>query len=146
MYSTQQFTTHVQVRDAVQMCNARTSPHCAGPAKSGITLVYASGHCHAPACLKMELWNGDTGELICRQTPHFGSSAAATAAEPYDEKGYVAIPPCLYGPAGEGLLPPHYLSYDTNLTFVKWNNNTYGHYGEMDMWQMRGYQSYEPSA
>ena len=126
-----QITTHLQVKNGVAQCDARYSPHCAGPMQDGITLVYASGHCHAPSCIKMELWNADTGALICRQTPHYGGSAAATAAEPYDEKGYVAIPPCLFGNFADGLYPPHYLSYDTNLTFVKWNNNTYDHYGEM---------------
>ena len=37
------------------------------------------------------------------------------------------------------------MRYDQNLTSIKWNNNTYGHYGEMAMWQMRGYQAYEPA-
>ena len=59
---------------------------------------------------------------------------------------YIAIPPCLFGDESEGLYPPHYLSYDTNLTFIKWNNNTYEHYGEMDMWQMRGAQAWDPNA
>ena len=140
-----QITTHVRVRDGVHMCDARYSPHCAGPAKSGINLIYASGHCHAPSCLKMELWNADTGALLCRQTPHYGESQAATPENPYDEKGYIAIPPCLFGDESEGLYPPHYLSYDTNLTFIKWNNNTYYHYGEMDMWQMRGAQAWDPN-
>lgn len=140
-----QITTHLQVRNGVAMCNARTSPHCAGPSKSGIVLIYASCHCHAPACIKCELWNDDTEELICRQIPYTGKSTAS-ASDPYDEEGYIAIPPCLYGDEKDGLAKPHYLSYDTNLTMVKWNNNTYGHYGEMDMWQMRGYQAYDPNA
>ena len=38
----------------------------------------------------------------------------------------------------EGLPPPVFLSLDTNLLSVKRNNNTYTHYGEMAMWQMRG--------
>ena len=29
---------------------------------------------------------------------------------------------------------------------MKWDDNTYDRYGEMAMWQMRGYQSYEPTA
>ena len=75
----------------------------------------------------------------------------------FDELGYVAIPPCLWGPKDEGLIPPSFLSFDTNLLSIKRNNNTYGrikqmitrnlfgnfapfsgHYGEMAMWQMRG--------
>lgn len=140
-----QITTHLQVKDGVAMCNARTSPHCAGPAKSGIALIYASCHCHAPSCTKCELWNDDTEEMICRQIPHYGKSMA-TAKDPYDEVGYVAIPPCLFSYDDPTLPTPHYLSYDTNLTMIKWNNNTYGHYGDMDMWQMRGYQAYDPTA
>ena len=40
-------------------------------------------------------------------------------------------------------MPPHYLKYDQNLTSIKRNNNTYDHFGEMAMWQMRGAQWYE---
>ena len=32
-------------------------------------LVLMHAHCHAPTCLKVELWNNDTGELLCRQEP-----------------------------------------------------------------------------
>ena len=56
----------------------------------------------------------------------------------YDELGYLALPPCLWGPAEEGLIPPTFLSFDTNLMSIKRNNNTYTHYGEMASWQMRG--------
>merc|ERR1712059_29803 len=72
-----QITGHFRVRDGVAMCNVRTSPHCAGPLKSGINLMYASGHCHAPSCLKMELWNADTGALICKQVPYVGKTVAS---------------------------------------------------------------------
>jgi len=136
-----QITAHFQTKGGVRECNPRTSPHCAGGQGSGINLVYSSCHCHAPACLKCELWNADTGKLICMQKPYTGKGVD-NDTDPYDAKGYIAIPPCLYGPE-EGLHPEEYLSYDTNLTSIKWNNNTYGHYGEMAMWQMRGYQAYE---
>lgn len=46
-------------------------------------LTYAAFHCHAPACISGELWNADTGELICRNTAQYGTSLAAQ-----DEKGY----------------------------------------------------------
>ena len=140
-----QITAHFQTKDGVAMCNPRTSPHCAGASGSGINLAYASCHCHAPSCLSCELWNADTGKLICRQKPTYGKSLAATADNKYDEIGYIAVPPCLYGEEEDGLFPPPYLAYDTNLTSIKKNNNTYGHYGEMAMWQMRGFQSYEPA-
>eukprot|EP00005_Dracoamoeba_jomungandri_P011599 CAMPEP_0174265228 /NCGR_PEP_ID=MMETSP0439-20130205/25700_1 /TAXON_ID=0 /ORGANISM="Stereomyxa ramosa, Strain Chinc5" /LENGTH=693 /DNA_ID=CAMNT_0015351583 /DNA_START=91 /DNA_END=2172 /DNA_ORIENTATION=+ len=103
----------------------------------GINLVYAGGHCHAPSCISMELFNADTGELICKQTPIFGKSNHT-----FDEEGYIAIPPCLWGPEEEGLQPPTFLSYDTNLNSVKINNATYNHYGEMASWQMRAVYVY----
>merc|ERR1711964_173560 len=140
-----QITAHFQTHEGVAPCNPRTSPHCAGPEvmSSGINLVYASCHCHAPSCLSCELWNADTGKLICRQVPVYGSSAAVgeNSTNKYDEKGYIAIPPCLFGPEEEGLEAPHYLKYDQNLTAIKRNNNTYAHWGEMAMWQMRGAQA-----
>ena len=52
--------------------------------------------------------------------------------------GYIAIPPCLWGSEEEGLVPPTFLSFDTNLLSIKRNNNTNAHYGDMAMWQMRG--------
>lgn len=54
-------------KDAVHECDVRYSPHCAGNVTGGVNMVYLSHHCHAPSCLKAELWNADTGELICRQ-------------------------------------------------------------------------------
>jgi hypothetical protein len=145
-----QIQAQFQTKSGVAPCNPRTSPHCAGAGvkESGITLVYASGHCHAPSCIKMELWNLDTGELICRQEPVYGTNphTGTPGNATYDEVGYIAVPPCLYGPESEGLMKPIFLAYDQNLSSIKWNNNTYDHYGEMAMWQMRGYQSYEPTA
>ena len=52
--------------------------------------------------------------------------------------GYIAIPPCLWGSEEEGLAPPTFLSFETNLLSIKRNNNTNAHYGDMAMWQMRG--------
>lgn len=105
-----QITAHFTVRDGVAPCNPRTSPHCTGMHGAGIMLRYSSCHCHAPACISCELWNADTGKLVCRQTPVFGNSSTATHDNPYDEKGYIAIPPCLYGPTDEGLMAPIFLS------------------------------------
>jgi len=100
---------------------------------TGFELIYAGGHCHAPSCLSIELYNADTGDLLCRQTPVFG----AGSGDKYDELDYIAIPPCLWG-YENGLVPPTRLSLDTNLISIKRNNNTNGHYGEMASWQMRG--------
>jgi hypothetical protein len=116
---------------------------------TGVKIAFAGGHCHAPACLSLELYNADTGALICRQVPILGTSlhpnASSTAGGDgstggaYDEKGYVSIPPCLWGAEEHGLAPAPLLSWGTNLTSVKRVNNTYAHFGEMASWQMRGY-------
>jgi len=127
----QEISARWQVKD---MVDCTYDPDCHERSGSGINLIYAGGHCHAPSCLSMELYNVDTGELLCRQEPVFGSGSGQT----YDELGYIALPPCLWGPASEGLVPPTLLSWNTNLMSIKRNNNTYTHYGEMASWQMRG--------
>ena len=60
-------------------CRLRENPTCSGNTHNyeGIKLVYAGGHCHAPSCISMELYNADTGDLICRQTPVYGKSNQA---------------------------------------------------------------------
>jgi len=123
------------VRDMINNCDTRTNPACWGDVDNndGINIIYAAGHCHAPSCISMELYNADTNELLCRHDPVYGKSA-----DIFDELGYITIPPCLFGSADEGLPSPTFLSYDTNLYSVKKNNNTNAHYGEMASWQMRG--------
>ena len=97
-------------------------------------LMYMAAHCHTPACMSLELWNDDTGELICRNAPIYGTGTRAQ-----DENSYViSIPPCLFGSKEEGLLPPPVLSLNSNLTTIKRANNTNGHWGVMALWQMRG--------
>ena len=56
----------------------------------------------------------------------------------FDELGYLALPPCLWGTEVEGLVAPVSLTFNTTLRSVKKNNATFGHYGEMASWQMRG--------
>jgi len=99
----------------------------------GVKMIYCSGHCHAPSCISMELYNEDTGKLLCKQTPVVG-----TGTEIYNEKGYIAIPPCLFSEKEAGLIEPDLLTWDTNLLAIKKNNNTNAHYGDMAMWQCRG--------
>ena len=56
----------------------------------------------------------------------------------YDEEGYLALPPCLWGEE-PGLHPSILLPPNTPLVSIKKNRNTHqGHYGEMASWQMRG--------
>lgn len=106
---------------------------------SNIRLIYAGGHCHAPACISMELYRNDTGhemELLCRQVPVYG--AGNITHNKYDELGYIALPPCLWG-SDKGLNPSVLLPPNTPLVSIKHNRNTHmGHYGEMASWQMRG--------
>lgn len=128
-------TAHFTVNNMVDDCPTRGGSGCTGPKgnSTGINIMYAGGHCHAPSCLSLDLYNADTGQLICRQMPTYG-----TGTEIFNEEGYLALPPCLWGSAAEGLQEPIFLGFGTNLVSIKANNNTYYHYGEMASWQMRG--------
>jgi len=98
----------------------------------------AGGHCHAPSCISLELYRNDTGtpKLLCRQLPQYGQGNVHV--DKYDEAGYIAIPPCLWGD-DKGLDPPQWLPANTPLFSIKKNHNTHqGHFGEMASWQMRG--------
>jgi len=107
---------------------------------SNMRLIYAGGHCHAPACLGIELWQNSTGtpSLVCDQRPKYG--LGNTTKDKYDEAGYLALPPCLWSDkGGEGLEPSVLLPKNTPMFSIKRNRNTHeGHFGEMASWQMRG--------
>jgi hypothetical protein len=83
--------------------------------------------------LSIELYNADTGKLLCAHYPSYGKTHQV-----FDELGFLAIPPCLWGAEHEGLVEPVFLPFNANLTSVKRNNNTHAHLGEMASWQMRG--------
>jgi hypothetical protein len=109
---------------------------------SDMRLIYAGGHCHAPACIGIWLYRNDPGhemELMCHQAPLYGNGTLVNSkAGIYDEEGYLALPPCLWGDE-EGLHPSVLLPKGTEMVSIKKNRNTYsGHYGEMASWQMRG--------
>jgi len=127
----QEITARFTAKQMFYDCNPAKDKDCA--ATNGIQLIYAGAHCHAPSCLSMELYNADTGALLCRQVPAVGTGSN----DPYDEFGYISIPPCLWG-YEDGLIEPTTLFLETNLLSIKRNNNTYGHFGEMASWQMRG--------
>lgn len=96
-------------------------------------LAYAAFHCHAPACISGELWNDDTGELICRNEAVYGTGTKA-----FNESAYVTgIPPCVWGTEAEGLAPFPILHLTSNLSTVKRGNSTNGHWGVMALWQAR---------
>ena len=106
---------------------------------TGMELIYAGGHCHAPTCISMELWNHDTGELLCKNVATYGGQGEPTiTGTKFDEPGYLALPPCLWGSPEEGLPPPVLLPWNATVRAVKRSNSTYGHSGEMGLWQMRG--------
>merc|ERR1719244_1317699 len=57
-----EITAHFQVKDMMRECPLRKDPSCWGNTTGyeGINLIYAAGHCHAPSCISMELYNADT--------------------------------------------------------------------------------------
>ena len=99
----------------------------------GLKFIYAGPHCHAPTCISMELYNADTGQLICGVIPEYGKGRLNVS---FDELDYIRVDPCVWG-EDAGLMEPMFLSWDTNLTSIKKNNNTNAHYGEMASWQTR---------
>ena len=90
-------------------------------------------HCHAPSCIRQELWNADTNEIICNMTAMYGSDAYGSTNSVFNEKDYVTILPCIFGHQ-PGLQNPFHLSPDTNITAIKYFNNTYRHLGQMAQW------------
>lgn len=97
-------------------------------AYSGMTPLVIAGHCHAPSCIREELYNADTGDLLCRVEAQYG-----TGNEVFNERDYEALPPCLFGHQ-PGLRPPVTLTPDTNLRAIKVFNNSFRHVGQMAQW------------
>ena len=144
-------SAHLKVSDFSDMgatsCNLRNvwnglAPACFKGGKNasvGFKPVYVGAHCHAPACISEELYNADTGELICRNVPTYGTMAGgANGTHRFEEKGYLALPPCVWGDPALGLTEPPLLRWETNLLSIKKVNSTYAHTGEMALWQGRG--------
>lgn len=92
--------------------------------------VTIHGHCHAPTCIEFNLYNADTGELICSQKPIYGQSNKT-----FDEKGYLSVPPCVFGSSQDGLFNIPNISAETNLFSNKTCKADAGHHGEMSLWQ-----------
>ena len=90
-------------------------------------------HCHAPSCIRQELWNADTNEIICNMTAKYGDEKYGKTTEIFNERDYITILPCLYG-YQPGLQFPFSLSPDTNIRAIKYFNNTYRHLGQMAQW------------
>eukprot|EP00041_Stephanoeca_diplocostata_P039733 m.1637620 g.1637620 ORF g.1637620 m.1637620 type:complete len:886 (-) comp25984_c0_seq1:1972-4629(-) len=90
-------------------------------------------HCHAPSCIREEFWNADTNEIICNITAKYGDEKYGSVSNVFNELNYIAIPPCIFGNQ-PGLQTPFQISPDTNITAIKYFNNTYRHLGQMAQW------------
>ena len=51
----------------------------------------------------------------------------------FNEANYVAIPPCIFGNQS-GIQDPWVITPDTNITAIKYFNNTFRHLGQMAQW------------
>ena len=107
-------------RQMVNFGNVRTATMSTPyPTKeqTGIKLLYLGGHCHAPTCVRFDLYNDDTGELLCRQQGRLGKTLQPDVSKfdkeggRFDEKGYVKLYPCLYGDKGSGLMEAPFIRY-----------------------------------
>jgi len=129
--------------DSVYGCDP-TRKKCVPDGTNGFELVYAGGHCHAPNCISLELTIKETGELLCLQRPVRGNGSLT---DPFDDMGYITLPPCLWGRDGESggrALPPRpRVPLNATLRSVCRQNSTVGHYGQMASWQMRGVFYYD---
>ena len=95
---------------------------------SYIKPIVITAHCHAPSCIRQELWNADTNEILCSITARYG-----TDTNVFNERDTLAISPCLFG-YQNGLQTPYELSPETNIYAVKYFNNTFRHLGQMAQW------------
>merc|ERR1711907_79807 len=89
-----------------------------------VSLVYAVGHLHVGG-LSLDLYDDETGELICHSVPKYG-----TGEEAGDEKGYlVGMSSCTFD-------PPLRMTKDAVVRTVARYNNTVPHHGVMALWLM----------
>ena len=77
--------------------------------------VYLNFHCHAPTCINMAVYmceegvavedcNTTNGELLCEQRPVYGGTGDVLLnGTKFDEPGYIATAPCLWGDPQFGL-------------------------------------------
>ena len=96
--------------------------------------VAAHYHCHAPTCIKLEIYNNRTGELLCSETPYHGAVDAASQKNRFDEPGYIAQRICLWGLQPPFEYPP--LVSGETLFVRSITNSSYNHHGEMALPQM----------
>lgn len=89
-----------------------------------VGLVYAVGHLHVGG-LSLDLYNDETGELICHSDPTYG-----TGEEAGNELDYlVGMSDCVFD-------PPLYMKRSQLLRTVSRYNSTINHRGVMALWLM----------
>ena len=98
-----------------------------------ITPIVMTSHCHAPSCIRQEIWNMDTNQILCNITAKYGDEKYGKTSNVFNEKDYVTIDPCLFG-YQPGLQFPFDLTPMTNIKAIKYFNNTYRHLGQMAQW------------
>jgi len=104
----------------------------ARPGGPPVYLASIHHHCHAPTCLSVSTYNNDTGELLCESKPIYGGTGGYVSDrnKTYDEPGYIATNPCIWGREEDGLAPPPVMNGVT-VKVVAVTNTTHGHHGEM---------------
>ena len=71
---------------------------------------------------------------MCRESPLYGGTGSLDLKR-FDEPGYIAQPPCLWGAAEHGLEAPPAVGGRMMYAEAK-TNSTYGHHGEMAWMQV----------
>jgi hypothetical protein len=66
-------------------------------------------------------------------TAKYGEEKYGKTSTVFNEKDYLTILPCIFG-YQPGLQFPFSLSPETNITAIKYFNNTYRHLGQMAQW------------
>ena len=75
----------------------------------------------------MEMYDNSTSRCF---VPRVLCMVESTDLSKFDEPGYIAQPPCIFGSPRQGLeLPP--LVTNMTIRIVAYTNSTYGHHGEM---------------
>ena len=80
--------THVPIGTPADKCTQTiTGTWKPLPGDGNMHMVKAHFHCHAPTCIKVEMWNNDTGKLLCRETTLVGGKGTLPGPKKFDEDG-----------------------------------------------------------
>jgi len=117
------FSTHLlkQTKTAEEIFDFSGGDH--------MKLVFAQGHCHAPQCIRQELWNEDTNEMLCSTDMTYGDNDEAM-----NEAGYIiGSSVCIWG-SEDGLKAPPVFTKSTRITTRKYADAETYHHGDMAGW------------